>query len=454
MIANHKKVRRRGQAPLVMEKFKVSLILPSLNVKAYMEECLSSAVAQTLQEIEIICVDAGSDDGTLEIIEKYMQRDERIKLLKSNKRSYGHQVNLGMDNARGRYVAIVETDDVVPADMYERLYVAAEQHQLDFVKADFQRFKDTEQGRKYWTEHLTDDDSCYDCVLSPRDDKKIFRLLINTWNGIYNRDFLRRYHIRHHESPGAAYQDNGFWFQTMIFARRVMFMREPKYLNRRDNPNSSVHNRGQIFAMADEYRFIRDILVAHPSEAECFWPEMVRQMFLSYLFNLMRLPYLGRKIFLTRMEDDFKEIMAEKLFPTEQFMDYELGFLFRMVFDRCKFCKMYIDPWLDLYNEMQESKQALIYGAGKYGQRFCAGVERNLPCMDNVCFAVSNPEDNPDSVRKLPVKSIREVDTQNSLVVVAMNEKNAREARQTLKELGFRNIRSIPEAFVLFKDKE
>lgn len=437
-----------------MNDCKVSLILPSLNVVAYIEECMRSVTQQTLREIEIICVDAGSSDGTLDIIEKYMLQDKRIRLIKSERRSYGYQMNLGIGNAKGRYVGIVETDDYVPTDMYEKLYAAAEHHKLDFVKSDFQRFKDTEQGREYWTEHLSDDNSCYDCLLSPREDRKIFRLLINTWNGIYNREFLMRYQIRHHESPGAAYQDNGFWFQTMIFAKRVMFLHEPMYLNRRDNPNSSVHNRGQIFAMADEYRFIRDILMAHPQEAEAFWPEMVRQMFLSYLFNLMRLPYLGRKIFLARMEADFKEIMAEKTFPTEQFVDFELGFLFRLVFDRYGFCRMYIDPWLDLYNEMRHSKQAVIYGAGKYGQRFCAGAERNLANMDNVCFAVSNPGQDSDFVRSLPVRSIKEMNPKDSLVVVAMNEKNAHEAGQTLEELGFCNVRRIPEAFVLFKDKE
>ena len=71
-----------------ISQIKVSVILPSLNVVSYIQECIESVIAQTMQEIEILCIDAGSTDGTLEIIENYALKDVRIRILRSDKKSY------------------------------------------------------------------------------------------------------------------------------------------------------------------------------------------------------------------------------------------------------------------------------------------------------------------------------------------------------------------------------
>ena len=88
----------------------VSVVVPFYNVEAYATDCLSRLCEQTLEDIEIICVDAGSTDGTLEIIGRFAQQDPRIRLLLSDKKSYGYQMNLGMSEAKGEYIGIVETD--------------------------------------------------------------------------------------------------------------------------------------------------------------------------------------------------------------------------------------------------------------------------------------------------------------------------------------------------------
>ena len=99
-----------------MNQPKVSVIMPSLNVVSYIRECIESVVNQTLKDIEIICVDAGSTDGTLEVLEEYTAKDNRIKLLHSDKKSYGYQMNMGIDAATGEYIGIVETDDYIVCD--------------------------------------------------------------------------------------------------------------------------------------------------------------------------------------------------------------------------------------------------------------------------------------------------------------------------------------------------
>lgn len=121
----------------MMDRPKVSVVMPSLNVRPYIEQCLESVLGQTLQEIEILCVDAGSDDGTLEVLQQFAARDPRVRVIVSEKKSYGYQVNMGLDAATGEYIGIVETDDFTEPDMYEKLYVAAKADDLDVCKAGF-----------------------------------------------------------------------------------------------------------------------------------------------------------------------------------------------------------------------------------------------------------------------------------------------------------------------------
>ena len=135
------------------EKVKVSVILPSYNVGHYIDECLQSVINQSLLDIEIICVDADSVDGTKEIIGSYLS-DSRIKLVTSQKKSYGYQVNLGMSLARGEYVSIVETDDFIAADMLEKLYSIAKKEDADIVKCGYYAFITGLDG-KYLTNEVS-----------------------------------------------------------------------------------------------------------------------------------------------------------------------------------------------------------------------------------------------------------------------------------------------------------
>ena len=116
---------------------KISILIPSLNVEKYVTQCIDSIINQTLSDIEIICIDAGSTDGTLDILTEYEKKDSRVKLVKSSKKSYGYQMNLGLTLATGEYVGIVETDDYVSENMYECLYCLTENGTIDVVKGTF-----------------------------------------------------------------------------------------------------------------------------------------------------------------------------------------------------------------------------------------------------------------------------------------------------------------------------
>ena len=109
---------------------KVSIIVPIYNVEQYLVECMESIVHQTLKDIEIICVNDGSTDNSLKIIQDYAQKDNRIVIIDKQNEGYGKGMNDGLDKATGEYVGIVEPDDYVDLHMYEDLYKIAHENDL------------------------------------------------------------------------------------------------------------------------------------------------------------------------------------------------------------------------------------------------------------------------------------------------------------------------------------
>ena len=152
---------------------------------------------------------------------------------------------------------------------------------------------------------------------------------MNTWSGIYKADFLNKYKIRHNETPGASYQDNGFWFQTFIYAKRAMFLNKIFYLNRRDNPNSSVKNPAKVFCMKEEYDYIRSLLAKDAKLLNKFLGIYHYKKCENYLFTFRRVDIKFKKMFLKVFNREFKEAykkgeIDETLFRTRPSMLDEL----------------------------------------------------------------------------------------------------------------------------------
>ena len=102
----------------------VSIVVPVYNTEMYLEECLSSICAQTLSDIEIICVNDGSNDESGSILNRFAARDNRIKVIHKANTGYGHSMNMGIEAASGEYIGIVESDDWIPQEMMQTLYEA------------------------------------------------------------------------------------------------------------------------------------------------------------------------------------------------------------------------------------------------------------------------------------------------------------------------------------------
>jgi len=318
---------------------KVSVVVPVYNVEKYLQECIDSIINQTLKDIEIVCVNDGSTDRSLAILNEYAKKDSRVKIISKNNSGYGHTMNVGMANATGKYVAIVESDDYISSNMLETLYEVAEKNSLDFVKSDYFTFI-TEDGREKTTyKSLTANKHYYGHVIDPKEDISVFNLDMLTCTGLYNRNFLLENNIRYNETPGAAHQDNGFWHQTFYFANRIYFLQKAFYHYRQDNMNSSINNRGKIFAGAKEYEYIYDILTKNQEIKDKFIYMYTYRRFNNFWYNYNRIAPEYREEFLLEFQKTFLEAEEKDELDYSLFLPWQRKTLQNIMADPILFYK-------------------------------------------------------------------------------------------------------------------
>lgn len=334
-----------------MGGIKVSIIVPSLNAEAYIEQCLDSIRIQTLPELEILCVDAGSTDGTVDILKEYAAMDNRIHYLSSGQKSYGYQMNLGIDAAMGEYIGIVEPDDYIMEEMFEKLYDTAHNNRLDYVKSNFYKFVDyrgrrhyRKWERKYWGKS----DDVYDKVILLKDSPQalVYGDHGNIWTGIYRREFLLDRKIRFHETPGASYQDTGFALLCTLEAERVMFLEDCFYRYRQSGTGASVRSQDKHSTIITEYAWVWEQMKSRGLTDEVSRSFYMAMKFHSYLWNYNRLQDESRRCFLENLVKD------EQLDFDEKIIDFQIPEKERML-------RLWRGDWeeADIRNEAAEKKR-------------------------------------------------------------------------------------------------
>ncbi|MBR1681278.1 glycosyltransferase [bacterium] len=284
-------------------EIKVSVVIPIYNAEKYLKQCLDSVQNQTLKEIQIICVNDGSTDNSLKIINEYAQNDERFVVISQENSGCGKAYNVGMALASGEYIGFVEPDDYIDKNMYEELYNIAKSNDLDFVKSDFYKFTGDDNLELV---KLSKDDSFYNRVINLQEEFEPFLFIINTWCGIYKKNFLQAHNIKYNETPGASFQDTGFWFQTFCYSNKAYFCDKVFYNYRQDNVNSSVNSKSKVYCIKDEYDFIRSILDKEENLHK-FYPIYQYSKYNKYMWNLFRISPEYREDWLKNMQKEFIE---------------------------------------------------------------------------------------------------------------------------------------------------
>lgn len=210
------------------------------NQKDYIEECLLSVMRQTLNDIEIIVVDDGSTDNSVELVEKLSKGDNRVKVIKKPNAGYGNSMNIGIEKATGEYIGIVETDDFVDRKMFEKLYSLTKNGTVDIVKSNFYNYYEHANGTH--DEFVNDErnglaDS--EVPFTIREQPHILWGHPSVWSAIYKTSFLRKNNIVFKEVKGGGWVDNPFFFETLCKAKTIMWTNEAFYHYRKTSANSS-----------------------------------------------------------------------------------------------------------------------------------------------------------------------------------------------------------------------
>ena len=129
---------------------KVSILVPCCNVEKFVYQCLDSIRNQTLNDIEVLCINDGSTDGTLNILRQFAETDSRFFVIDKSNSGYGDSMNLGLDRCTGKYIGIVESDDFIEPTMFERLLAVAEENDLDIARTGYFFYTDGVDVPEYY----------------------------------------------------------------------------------------------------------------------------------------------------------------------------------------------------------------------------------------------------------------------------------------------------------------
>lgn len=219
---------------------KISIITPVYNADLYLEECLNSLVNQTLEDIEIICVNDNSKDKSFKILQNFAKKDKRIKIINFDETSGQSRArNVAFESVSGEYVGFVDADDFVDLDMFEKMYKKAQN--ADMVMCQAKVFDDKVKTYK-------DDDyfalECFDDKFAEKpfthEDTVDFITEINVsvWNKIYRTDFLKKLGVKFQE--GFIYEDLPYFYEVYTQAKKVVLLKEFLYSYRINNQNSTM----------------------------------------------------------------------------------------------------------------------------------------------------------------------------------------------------------------------
>ena len=271
---------------------KVSVIIPVYNVEEYLRQCLDSVINQTLKEIEIICVDDGSTDSSLEILKEYAAKDHRITVITQQNLHAGVARNAGLAVAKGEYVHFLDSDDWIELNTYEKLYQLAQTRNIEILKFKSYTFDNIEQNvsTSYFTEMQGVSQKLFNQFLTlEKDYKELINVSDAPWSGIYKLDFLKKHQIFFDNLLCA--NDTSFFYRCLINMNKLYLSDKHFVYYRINNSKSLIGIRALHFdCMINQYNIIMNLIKkCNANILNCI------QKHLIYCIFLWGYRYLGNK---------------------------------------------------------------------------------------------------------------------------------------------------------------
>ena len=276
----------------------ISVIIPVYNDEKYLHVCLNSVLKQTYQDFEIICIDDGSNDSTVEILEYFTDKDSRIKVLKNDSnKGPGFSRNKGLEIAQGKYISFLDGDDWLSPDAFEILIEKMEKDKLDLLM--FKNIVYYESNKNFgWEEY-------YDMEFMNKYENKVFnhfdldktKLFVMSnaqWNKFYLKSFLDKNNIRF-PNQNLIHEDNPFFYKVITSADRVSLINKYFYNRRRRNGSIMTLNNERLFDNIDISYLILEVFLSNKQLYQYYKNEV-----LTYIFNILNYKY-------REIENQFKD---------------------------------------------------------------------------------------------------------------------------------------------------
>lgn len=292
----------------------ISLIMPVYNSGDYLEDTLASVLNQSFDDFELVCVNDGSSDGSIDILRKFAENDSRIKIVSQENSGSGVSRNRGLKESSGEYVFFIDSDDYIDPDFLRICYESISEDDFDFIMFQVASIRDD----------IKDDD----VMFTPYhlNEKFIFNYEVNKggvlnsyfapWSKFYRKEFLTEKDIYFDEN--LPYEDVIFHIKSMIKAMKILFIPECIYYYRLDNPGSLSTNFSSHIKIFDVIESVREFLIDEnllnyfEKEFESF---KIEQVLLHLSFPIDEEYYLKAKSYLDGIDyqsnDKIKEFIRE-----------------------------------------------------------------------------------------------------------------------------------------------
>lgn len=307
-----------------MEEVKISVILPIYNTEKYLRQCLESVIKQSLKEIEIICVNDGSTDSSLEILESLADQDARITILNQDNQGPGVARNLGLENASGEYLSFLDSDDFFEYDMLERTYLQAKREDSDVLvfRSNYFSNQDQEFQDTSWTIRapgIPTRTPFHPAEIS----ENIFLAFVGwPWDKLFKREFIQREGLEYQEMITS--EDMYFVFMAIILAERISIHNAVFAHHRFDIEGSVSRSRDMYF---ENYLLGLDWIRRALSKRNLFEhyePEFLTYFMHATLWNLETLSEPVADQLIQLLESQYFELFRfEKLQPYQILDLYE-----------------------------------------------------------------------------------------------------------------------------------
>nr|WP_296485434.1 glycosyltransferase family 2 protein [uncultured Acetatifactor sp.] len=407
----------------------ISVIVTVYNLEAYVRSCLDSILEQTGVEFEVICVDDASTDASLHILEEYVQRDSRVKIVR-NTHNMGltSARNRGYRYAEGEYLYNIDGDDMLQQGALLRMHDCAKEHNLDLLGFSAKSFSEEDEFSEFYEEDEYVRKHNYTGVYNGGE---LFALLMKNGDRVTsNRVFYlyrREYFLSNHlyDEEGLRYADDSM-FSYYITAQRAMCIPDQLYLRR--------YRQGSMVTSPMKKRYLESMVVLFCAEMGRwrkldFSAEVNRQIEAYFDLRLKEI----NEFYVRFQQDDSKEAYLQE-HPAD---DY---FYKRFIRQEPLLANPISENCLD---RIRQADRVVLYGAGAIATEVAKALEYHS--VISYLVAVTKPEDNQQTFRGRQIKSIQAyAGTDKTLILVAMSERYREEIMEILDANGFQDVMWAP----------